>query len=464
MKKIIFFVVVLGFTFFVSAQNKVLYGVTSMGGSGNYGVLFGYDINEATYTVKKNFDAGNLAEGISPRGSLTKISNGKLYGMTYLGGTNNSGTLFEYDPVTENYAVKVNFSNSYGQRPVGSVIQATNGKLYGMTSKGGGSNSGTLFEYDPANETYEVKVTFNGTNGNEPQGSLIQASNGKLYGMTYLSSINNNNKGVLFEYDPATSAYSVKIQFNNDNGSRPYGDLVEKDGKLYGMTREGGINDAGILFEYDTSTVVLTKKLDFGGANGSNPVGTLCMASNGKFYGLSSGGTGGSGLIFEYDPATNMYVKKIDFNFDNGSNPQGSLIQSSDGKLYGLSSYGGSSELGTMFSFDISTGTINNILTFDGANGSTPYYTKLLEVNQSSLTTAETSKADIKLYPNPVDDLLYLKGVSKATAAVFNAAGQQVLKTTITNGQLNMDSLTKGVYILNLEYDGKISSHKIVKE
>jgi len=460
MKKILFIGAILGLGF---ANVQTLYGLTSMGGSGGYGVMFSYDISSQTYTIKKNFDASNLAEGLVPRGSLTKTSNGKLYGMTYLGGTNNSGTLFEYDPAMENYAVKVNFSSTNGSSPFGSVIQASNGKFYGMTSKGGSGN-GVLFEYDPTTESYAVKVTLNGANGKEPHGGLVQASNGKLYGMTYLSSDANSNRGLLFEYDPATSVYTVKIEFNDGNGSRPYGDLVETNDKLYGMTREGGANGAGTLFEFDPATAVLTKKIDFGGANGRNPMGTLCMASNGKFYGLASGGNGGSGLIFEYDPTTNTYATKADFDFDNGSNPMGTLMQSSDGKLYGLSSYGGSPELGTMFSFDMTTNAITKLVTFDGTNGSTPYYTKLVEVDSATMATTEVTTTNIKLYPNPVEDVLYLQGISKANVAIYNAAGQEVLSRAVTNGQLNVNSLAKGIYIVKIETDGRISSQKIVKK
>jgi len=48
----------------------------------------------------------------------------------------------------------------------------------------------------------------------------MQASNGKLYGMT--SSGGSNNSGVLFEFDPATGTYTKKLDFDGSNGSRPY--------------------------------------------------------------------------------------------------------------------------------------------------------------------------------------------------------------------------------------------------
>ena len=106
-------------------------------------------------------------------------------------------------------------------------MQANNGKLYGMTSGGGTNNSGVLFEYDPETGIYTKKVNFDGTNtGSSPQGSLMQASNGKLYGMT--SDGGTNYRGVIFEYNPETNTYTKKLDFNDTNGSRPeYTSLIE---------------------------------------------------------------------------------------------------------------------------------------------------------------------------------------------------------------------------------------------
>jgi hypothetical protein len=65
----------------------------------------------------------------------------------------------------------------------------------------------------------------------------MQASDGKLYGMTRRWKIMS---GVIFSFDPATSTYTKLKDFDDTNGANPYGDLVQaSDGKLYGMTSEG---------------------------------------------------------------------------------------------------------------------------------------------------------------------------------------------------------------------------------
>lgn len=367
------------------ASNGMLYGMTFQGGANNYGVLFEYDITSSTLTNKVDFDG--TSKGRNPKGSLVQSSDQLLYGMTFSGGTNNSGVLFEFNPATSTCTKKLDLNIAPdGKSPYGSIVQSYNGKFYGMTYSGGTDGLGVLFEYDPGSSVYTKKVDFAGSsNGSYPYGSLIQASNGKLYGMTY--SGGTNGTGVLFEYDPAGSTYTKKIDFDGATyGSNPFGSLVlANNGKLYGMTFQGGTSSKGVLFEYDPTTSIFTKKLDFtGSANGSNPYGQLMQASNGKLYGMTNlGGTSNKGVLFEYDPFTSAYTKKVDFSGTaNGSNPYGSLIEASDGKLYGMTFLGGTSNYGVLFEFDPATSNFNKELDFTGtANGRNPYGSLILAPN-----------------------------------------------------------------------------------
>ncbi|MDD4213957.1 MAG: hypothetical protein PHR81_04015, partial [Bacteroidales bacterium] len=155
---------------FSYAQTE-FWGMTSRGGNGG-GVIFSYDPATDTYTKKLDFDGA--ANGITPCGSLMQADNGLLYGMTNIGGANNMGVLFSYDPSTDTYTEKLDFNGATnGANPYGSLMQAANGLLYGMTRSGGANDMGVLFAYDPATDTYTKKLDFNGAaNGNYPIGSL----------------------------------------------------------------------------------------------------------------------------------------------------------------------------------------------------------------------------------------------------------------------------------------------------
>ena len=80
-------------------------------------------------------------------------------------------------------------------------MQARDGKLYGMTVRWGESSFGVIFSFDPSSSTYTKLKDFDYTNGANPYGSLIQANDGKLYGMTYGGG--SNGYGVIFSFDPS---------------------------------------------------------------------------------------------------------------------------------------------------------------------------------------------------------------------------------------------------------------------
>ncbi|NOS91003.1 MAG: hypothetical protein HOP30_03715, partial [Cyclobacteriaceae bacterium] len=354
----------------MKASDGKLYGMTTQGGTNNQGTLFQYDPSSNSLIKKIDF---NNANGSYPQSSLMQAVDGKLYGMTRQGGTNNQGTLFQYEPSSNSLIKKIDFSDTNGTYPQGYLMQAGDGKLYGMTYQGGTNNLGVLFQYDPSNNLFTKKFDFDSTNGSYPQGSLMQASDGKLYGMTAVGGA--INRGVLFQFDPATNVYAKKLDFNNINGTSPQGSLMQaSDGKLYGVTNSGGAGN-GILFQYDPVTNSITKKIDFAVAiDGSIPYGSLILASDGKLYGMTSrGGVNNGGVLFQINPANYTYTKKIDFNTANGINPQGSLIEASDGKMYGMTNYGGINNFGVLFQYDPTTNAYTKKIDFNGSNGKNPY-------------------------------------------------------------------------------------------
>src|SRR5687768_477969 len=47
-------------------------------------------------------------------------------------------------------------------------MQASDGKLYGMTNNGGSSNLGVIFSFDPSSSTFTKLKDYNGINGANP--------------------------------------------------------------------------------------------------------------------------------------------------------------------------------------------------------------------------------------------------------------------------------------------------------
>jgi uncharacterized repeat protein (TIGR03803 family) len=88
------------------------------------------------------------------------------------------------------------------------LVLDTAGNLYGVTFVGGSSNDGTVFELSPGSGgtwTETQLHVFGGADGAGPVGSLIFDSTGNLYGASAYGGA-DNNKGTVFEVSPGASS------------------------------------------------------------------------------------------------------------------------------------------------------------------------------------------------------------------------------------------------------------------
>jgi uncharacterized repeat protein (TIGR03803 family) len=95
----------------------------------------------------------------------------------------NYGTAFR---ITTNgdLTTLVFFNRTNGATPLATLIQASDGNLYGTTTSGGAYGSGTVFRLSP-DGTFSTVYTFSGTNdGVNPHAELVQAADGNFYGVT----------------------------------------------------------------------------------------------------------------------------------------------------------------------------------------------------------------------------------------------------------------------------------------
>lgn len=93
---------------------------------------------------------------------------------------------------------------------------------------------------------------------------------------------------------------------------------IGTNGNLYGLTRDGGVNNRGVIYEYNIALESYTKKFDLTLENGNTPTGKLIEVGNNKFMGLTNlGGSNNDGVIFEFDIQTNTYTKKFDFELSS---------------------------------------------------------------------------------------------------------------------------------------------------
>src|ERR1700733_13456348 len=81
------------------------------------------------------------------------------------------------------------FHGTYGELPNTSLVQTTNGYLYGTTLNGGANGCGSVFRITPSGNPEDTQYSFceheSYTDGRNPMGALFQAANGALYGTTF---------------------------------------------------------------------------------------------------------------------------------------------------------------------------------------------------------------------------------------------------------------------------------------
>lgn len=200
------------------------------------------------------------------------FAEGLFYGVAMNGGENDKGVLFEFDPSDGSYRTVYTFDGVNGSYPCGLLVQSDNGKLYGLTVSGGKTDDGTLFEFNPANKKLIKRIEFDGVNkGASPGGSLTKSINGKLYGTT--DGGGANDEGVLFEFDPSTSGFMKRLDFDHaTKGAFPIGNLTEANEKLYGMTSGGGASNQGTFYEFDPANGRFLTKADLGNMVKSEPI------------------------------------------------------------------------------------------------------------------------------------------------------------------------------------------------
>ena len=370
-------IVLVIFSSILSAQTE-LWGVTRYGGVNDLGVLFKYEPLSSVYT--KVFDFDGAASGSEPIAGVTEYYDGVLYGLTWAGGTNGLGVIFSYNPYTDAFVKLLDFDGANnGKNPYGGLLLADNGIFYGMSYYGGVNDFGILFSFNPQTNVFTKLLDFDGANsGSRPSGSLMQASNGKLYGMTQYGGANNN--GVIFEYDIISNTFSKLFDFNGTStgGLPPCSLMQASNGLLYGVATYGATTNYGTLFQFDYTSNTFEVKVDFGLVSGSGPKGTPIEPTPGKIYGMSFGGVG---VIYEFDLNTDTYTVKQLLSGSIGERPNGSLFLHENSKMYACTYQGGAFGIGTLFEYNWINNTIVKKADFNGTNGRRAYQLFLCGTN-----------------------------------------------------------------------------------
>jgi len=374
-----------------------LYGTTSIGGTcathAGCGVFYQYNPTTLQEKVLYSFcSLANCADGSNPQGGVVLGTDGNFYGTTSFGGANiqacfgnlGCGTVFQMTPAGVLTTLYVFTGGADGGDPQGPLLQASNGNFYGTTYLGGGtSNAGTVFAINPKTHALTTLHSFTGADGSNPQSGVIQATNGSLYGTTQSG---GTGSGTVFQMTLAGKLTTIHI-FNGSDGGFPNGLLQATDGNLYGTTLFGGTStgcnggSCGTIYKMTLGGVLTTLYSFTDGADGAQPSAGLIQATDNKLYGTASSGGNklsncsnlGCGTIFSLSGSTLTPLHSFDYT--DGSGPSTRLLQATSGVFYGLTDNGGNSfnqcDCGTLFSLSTGLGGFVQALPYSGKVGAT---------------------------------------------------------------------------------------------
>ncbi len=270
------------------------------------------------------------------------------------------------------YGATTNDSASISHTTV--PIEATDGKLYGgftsyLGSYPNSTNQTFVFRMNSDGSEFTIlkQVGVTTTDAQDLGEPLIEGSDGWLYGSTYFGG--TSNAGTVFRLQKDGGDYAVLHSFNggSTDGSTPWGIIEASDGMLYGVTYLGGVASNGVIYRISRDGATFQKLRDLGSTNGE-PVGPctrLLEASDGALYGCTAGiaGTNAGGIYRLNKEGTGLQVLRI-FNWptEGGGSP-GALVEGQDGTLFGVSD-GVSNAFSAVFRVDKSGSNLALLATF----------------------------------------------------------------------------------------------------
>lgn len=287
--------------------------------------------------------AGENSTGLTPFAKVILGSDGKFYGVTTRGGTNGVGTLFR---LTRDglFAVLTSFPSEYGYHNGYSSLLEADGYFYGLDYKVSASGEYTSLPF---------------TSQKTP---LMRASDGNFYGSNEQSIFRRKPNG---EFTLLVTFPDVLVNPAPPHGYPPYrsaqpSELIQAtDGYLYGRT----IN----AFFRMTLDGVVTTLFTFE-RNNDSTLPALIQAQDGNFYGTTLAN------VLKFTPdgvVTTLATAPTDNSVSKL--PYGVLIEDTPGVFYGVSQgrNTGNPDYGSIARIT-GSGDLTTVYQFDGLHGKHP--------------------------------------------------------------------------------------------
>jgi uncharacterized repeat protein (TIGR03803 family) len=394
-----------------------LYGVTALGGdAGGYGGIVELAAGSRTITPVASFDY-SIANGNNPIPELALDPAGDLFGVTPFSGEFGGGTIYEVAAGSNSVTVIAALNSQTGDQPAGGLISDANGNIFGVTSLGGASGHGNIYEVPAATHARVTLASFASTAS--AGGPLTIDSSGNLFGVESISNQptifelpagsstistyaavpavsgivfdsagnfygiaggSSTQPGYIYKVAAGTKAVSNVATLTITSPPLSYDYLaIDSAGDLYGFTGDYSSNPGGTpgsIYEVVAGSHTITTLHSFTSADGRGPYGTPVLA-NGVLYGAfqlgGAGDAGTTGGFFQYSLNSATFSVLGRMKFSNGIVPERGLTRDAGGNFFGTTSSGGTFGLGTVYEVPADLSSIITVASFNGTNGANPY-------------------------------------------------------------------------------------------
>lgn len=301
-------------------------------------------------------------------GNLTLGPDGLLYGVCNALGRDNDGVFFRLARDSTGFSLLYDFADSPGSHPAGLTLGA-DGLLYGLTPYGKDFGPGVIYRLTLDGKFTALLESLPWV----PDGQLLQASDGRWYGVT----VGQYNGGPdrVFRMPPDCSEAEVVHEFTQAEGISPHGLVEARNGLIYGTAWRGGTKDKGTIYSM-TPDGQLTVLHSFEN-DGRNPLG-LALGPQGLLFGSTAAtkpkNHHPNGTLFSINRKGSPLTTVFDFpdSLVDGTYPL-PMVRGRDGNFYGATRGGGRGTDGTLFRMS-PDGAFETLFRFNGtSDGGVPY-------------------------------------------------------------------------------------------
>jgi len=252
--------------------------------------------------------------GANPIGGLVRAADGTMYGVNWHGGQYGFGTIFSI-------GVNGAFTNLYSFKgglepstPLPSLSIGPDSCLYGVSNLGGGYNHGTLFKFNPVTGVLTVLYTFKDLSYQGRQTPQV-AADGSVYGVSAIGDYRS-----LYRWTPSDGLKAILASEAVLT--------VGGDGYVYGCTPT-------MLFKFN-SDGSMHKLRDLSTAEGTGYTYSLAPGPGGILWGITfSGGPNDRGVVYKIGTnGQGFYIVHVNADTDPIT-PQGPISIGWDNRLYG---------------------------------------------------------------------------------------------------------------------------------